>query len=359
MHRRSTSGLSEQIPLESRSGSMGSTVPGKVDAGRAAQRLAVERPARADVVGHVGDGHHQPVAASRVRETCTASSKSRASSPSMVTSGRWRRSRQPDDLLRVHVIGHALRGDQRRRIELVGEPLPRRRWRGSRNRGSPLLPRTPIISPCSAPCASRCEAHLHHLAVARARVARHVDVLRQVAIVRDHPRRLPLRLVDAERELAAPLDDLEHLRRRGGRRGRGWRGRAPRRRRARPCTCCGGTKRSFSRPPSPSRGETNPYPSLLMWMTPVASAPGLRAGAAAVFSRRCRAPSTITAGARREGAGGRDSRFGSPSAFPPLSAFPGRRGRRSGRGLPRAIPRGRGARVGAAPVRAGAGLRAV
>ncbi len=72
---------------------------GEVDGIAAVERRLVERAARPHVVGHVGDRHQQAPAAGiagvRVGSAQTASSKSRASSPSMVTSGTLRRSTRP------------------------------------------------------------------------------------------------------------------------------------------------------------------------------------------------------------------------------------------------------------------------
>jgi hypothetical protein len=94
MHRRSTSGLSEHRPLDSFSGSIGITRRGKVHRGGALVGVGVERLAGLDVVADVGDRHQQaPALEGRLPRPrlagsqYTASSKSRASSPSMVTSG--------------------------------------------------------------------------------------------------------------------------------------------------------------------------------------------------------------------------------------------------------------------------------
>ncbi len=60
---RSTSGLSEQRPFDSRSGSIGITRRGKYTEVDRIARLGVDRVAVADVVRHVGDRDDQTVAA--------------------------------------------------------------------------------------------------------------------------------------------------------------------------------------------------------------------------------------------------------------------------------------------------------
>ena len=65
---------------------------GKVDAGAAEAGFEVERGAGADVVADVGDVDLELAVAVGERVTRTASSKSRAVSPSMVTMGRPRKS---------------------------------------------------------------------------------------------------------------------------------------------------------------------------------------------------------------------------------------------------------------------------
>ncbi len=91
-------GLSEQMPLESSSGSMGTARLGKYTE-------ALPRRRRAFAVQRRAAGRNRATSAMctcnskcplRARaETCTASSKSRAVSPSMVTMGIWRKSRRP------------------------------------------------------------------------------------------------------------------------------------------------------------------------------------------------------------------------------------------------------------------------
>ena len=69
---------------------------GEVDAGTAQACFGIDRAARPYIMAHVGDMHLQRVSGrSGSRSTSTASSKSRAVSPSMVTIGRSRKSRRP------------------------------------------------------------------------------------------------------------------------------------------------------------------------------------------------------------------------------------------------------------------------
>ena len=116
----------------------------------------------------------------------------------------------PGDLLGMHVIGHALRGDQRRRIEFVGESLGVGAGQDLEARIAPVAEhRDDLALQRSLELAMK--AHLHHVAVLRPGMTGDRDVFGEVAVVGNHPLRLPLGLVDPERELAAALDDLEHF----------------------------------------------------------------------------------------------------------------------------------------------------
>ena len=157
----------------------------------------------------VRDGDHQAVAAGRPRDVDGVVEIARV----LAVDGHERQVAQvapAGDLVGVDMVRDALGGDQRRRVELVRESF---RVRGGEDLeagiaavaqdGDDLALQRPLDFPV--------EPDLDHVAVARAGMARNRDVACQIAVVGDHPLRFSLRLVDPERELAPPLDDLDHL----------------------------------------------------------------------------------------------------------------------------------------------------
>ena len=142
---------------------------------------------------HVGDRDHQTVATWRPRDVDGIIEIARI----LAVDGDQRQMAQiapPSDLLGMHMIGHALRGDQRRRIEFVGESL--------------RVCASQRLELRIAPAAE----HRDDLALQRSLdLAMQAHVLGKGAVVGNHPLRLPLGLVDPKRELAAALDDLEHF----------------------------------------------------------------------------------------------------------------------------------------------------
>ena len=82
---------------------------GEVDRRAAQPRLAIERRVGLHVVAHVGDRDEQAEAVARSARRYTASSKSRASAPSIVTSGRPRRSSRPRLRALLHVVRQCAR----------------------------------------------------------------------------------------------------------------------------------------------------------------------------------------------------------------------------------------------------------
>ena len=83
----SSPGRSDEARLESASGSIGSTAPGTYTLVAAAHGLALERATGAQVGGHVGDVHPHARCAPFSRRAEMASSKSWASSGSIVNVG--------------------------------------------------------------------------------------------------------------------------------------------------------------------------------------------------------------------------------------------------------------------------------
>ena len=96
---------------------------GEIDAVAAGARRVVERRSRADVMRDIGDGDDEAEAPGEPASSGsanTASSKSRASSPSMVTSGRWRRSvRRPSGVAPAR-LGFFQRGGRKFLRDVVG-----------------------------------------------------------------------------------------------------------------------------------------------------------------------------------------------------------------------------------------------
>ena len=182
---------------------------GKIHAGGAPQRLAVQGPPWADVMGHVRDGDHQTVAAGRAGDVDGVVEVPRVLAVDG-HQGQVSEIAPPGDVVRRDVVGHALGRDQRRRLELVREPL---RVGGGEDLEARIARRPEHRDDLAFQRALEVavQPDLHHLAVVRPRVAGHGDVSGQVPVVRNHPGRLPLGLVDAEDELSPLLDDLDHL----------------------------------------------------------------------------------------------------------------------------------------------------
>ena len=182
---------------------------GEIDAGGAPQRLAIEGSAGGHVASDVRDGHHQAVAAGRARDVDGVVEIARV----LAVDGHERQVAQvapAGDLVGVDVVRDALRGDQRRRVELVCESL---RIRGSEDleAGIAAVAQDGDDLALQRSLELAVQPDLDHVAVACARMARDRDVAHQIAVVGDHPLRLSLRLVDPQRELAPALDDLEHF----------------------------------------------------------------------------------------------------------------------------------------------------
>ena len=111
-------GFSEHSPFDSASGSIGTTRSGKytdVPRARASRSSGV---VGSHIVAHVGDRDEQPPAVAAAARSNTASSKSFASSPSIVTSGTLRKSSRPFFRLLRH-FGRPTSAPRRARLRPV------------------------------------------------------------------------------------------------------------------------------------------------------------------------------------------------------------------------------------------------